>query len=182
MTTARVWMAVLGVAALAAVSGCATAPKPGDGFFDAGDAAAATRVYERELRAGPSEEELERLLFRLGVLYARPEGPTADPARAAELLHQLIERFPAGPHRQPAETLLAQLSAFAECGARKDDLQRRLEEEQAARAAAEREVAAKEAALVAAKGDLARSEALGRRLEHELAELKRIDLERRGGG
>jgi len=175
-------MAVLGAAALVAAWGCATAPKPGDGFFDAGDAAAATRVYEQALRAGPSEEELERLLYRLGVLYARPGGPTADPARAAELLRQLVERFPAGPHRQSAETLLAQLSALAECGAHRDDLARRLEQEQAARAAAEREVAAKAEALEVSRDDLAHAEAQVRRLEHELAELKRIDLERRGGG
>jgi len=193
--------AVLAVALVAA--GCAGVRGGGglrraDDLLARGDYSGAAAAYQEALTGGVPAAEEERALLRLALIYALPESPLHDPARAETLLGRIAARRPAGPHGHAAALLLAQerdrrkLAAdLAVERARADALVSRLEaaESATAEAAGERAAATESAEarvreraeLLRRAGELETELAQCReqiaRLESELAGLKAIDLD-----
>lgn len=193
--------AVLAAALVAA--GCASAGggdplRRADDLLARGDYAGAAAAYQGALTGGVPPAEQERALLRLALIYALPESPLHEPARAQALLGQLAARQPAGPHGRAAALLLGQERDRRRLGAelaveraRADALAARLEaaESATAEAAGERATAAESAEARAREsaelrrraGELETELASCReeitRLESELARLKAIDLE-----
>lgn len=91
----------LGRAALAVVVltllGCASSLRRADRLYEAGAYGEAAAAYEAVLSADAARSGLDRVLLRLAVLYAWPEGPAYDEERARELLGELTRRFASGP-------------------------------------------------------------------------------------
>ena len=199
---ARLAAAALAAAFLAA--GCATV-RGGDGLRRAddllarGDWAGAAAAYHGALADGVPPADQERALLRLALIYALPESPLHEPARAEALLGRLAARGSAGPDGRAAALILAQererrrLAAdLAVESARADALAARLQaaESATAEAAGERAAAAESAEAKARQSaelrrrageievELARCREQVARLESELARLKAIDLER----
>ncbi|RMH22733.1 MAG: hypothetical protein D6696_02645 [Acidobacteria bacterium] len=83
--------------------GCAALPQHADALAAVGSDAAAAAAYERWLAEHPRSPRRDRVLFRLALLYARPQGARHDPARAEELIGRLLAEHPDSPLRAPAE-------------------------------------------------------------------------------
>jgi hypothetical protein len=101
---------VLAVAFLTLLS-CGSSLRRADRFFETGSYAEAAAAYEEALgngtgRGAAGRGEVDRVLLRLALVYALPESPVHDQARARAFFDQLMERFESGPHRSQAALIL----------------------------------------------------------------------------
>jgi len=161
----------------------------GEGYFEAGDYANASQAYETYLRGNASPGNRDRVLLRLALAYSFPQSPVRDPARAKQLLQQLVNDFPKSPFKSPAEFLLrvqeeveslrADLSKRNERMSeltleleklKQSDLQRRSLQESLSRLQEEMETL---------KADLRKRNERIKELTLELERLRQIDLGRR---
>ncbi len=161
----------------------------GEGYFEAGDYGNAAKAYEAYLRANASPGNQDRVLLRLALVYSFPQSPVRDPARAKQLLQQIVNDFPKSPFKSPAEFLLrvqeeveslrADLSKRNERmneltlqleKLKQSDLQRRSLEESFSRLQEEAE---------SLKADLRKRNERIKDLTLELERLRQIDLGRR---
>lgn len=78
-------------------------------------------------RADSSLHDDEEALYRAGLLYASPDSPHYDPARAVETLQRLLERHPDARRRHEAGHLLALLAEVRNLGGRVAELRDQLE-------------------------------------------------------
>jgi len=156
----------------------------GETAFEAGEYARAIEAYSTYLETTPGGPNADRALFRMAMAYSLPESPERDPARAAELLGDLIRNYPGSPFQAAAELLILQQSELqaqqaeverllTDLGARELEIQdltqdldlvRRVELEQM------REQM---------RTEVTRREQRIRQLTEELERLKQIDLRRR---
>lgn len=178
--TIRFQAALLVVSVMA---GCASVepPRPGDGSFSAGDFAGAVVAYEEVVRREPEVlADDPELVERLAWARAVPGHAGSDPARARELLEQLLDR---PEYRSRARALLALVGELEHLQRRQEELATevaalgaRLRQGEAAAATCdarlEEEVERAEALEAKAKELAARA----RRLADELDAIKRIDL------
>lgn len=108
------WLALL--LALGAGAGCAT---PGlrhaDRLFEERAYREAVQAYEETLSAETAGEHLDRVLFRLALLYTLPESRSYDERRARELLKELVRRVDSGPYREQAARILQLEKEWGEC-------------------------------------------------------------------
>lgn len=102
----------------------ACAANPFHRQFEAGDYHSAMSTF----RADSSLHDDERALYRLGLLFALPESPFYDPARARETLRSLLERYPDTGRRDEVEHLVALLEEIQGLGSRVTDLRTRLDQ------------------------------------------------------
>jgi hypothetical protein len=73
-------------------------------------------------RADSSLHDDEEALYRAGLLYASPDSPHYDPARAVETLERLLELHPDTDRRREATHLVALLSEIRSLGGRVAEL------------------------------------------------------------
>jgi hypothetical protein len=80
-----------------------------DARFDAGDWPAAAQLYQSVISEYPelSQPRLDRIHFRLGLIYANPDSSLWDPAQAQELLSPFAQT--AGSEYQPEASILVTL-------------------------------------------------------------------------
>lgn len=181
--------------------GCAGLPgveTTADRLFAARDFAAAESAYREALRRDPTGPRQDRALYRLAVVYGLPESAVYDPEQAESCLERLLAQFPATDYELPARAWLAtrrQLEEMErELAAQRrsiTDRQTRLADLEARLAAAETRLADHDRRAQAAtalaedrrrriaelEAALGRSTRRAERLERDLSELKRIDLD-----
>ena len=152
----------------------------GETAFEAGEYARAIEAYSAYLSSTPGGPYADRVLFRMAMAYSLPESPERDPARAAELLGDLIRNYPASPFQAPAELLVRQQSELqaqqseverllADLGARESQVQNLTQELERVR----------QVELEQMRAEVTRREERIRQLTEELERLKQIDLRRR---
>lgn len=78
-------------------------------------------------RADSSLRNDDEALYRAGLLYASPEVPFYDPARAIETLETLVDRHPGTDHRHEARHLLGLLEEIRSLGGQVAELRDQLE-------------------------------------------------------
>jgi hypothetical protein len=168
------------------LTGCASARKPGDRAFQAGDYPAAAAAYEAAIQRTPAARADPELLLRLAIAYARPDTTVYEPQRAVEVLKEVVTRFRGDRAAREAALLLPNLEQevrllAAVASARRTiadlegELARTREETHALDAAAK----TREDQLARLHASLADAQAQLRRVRDELEQLKRIDLRRR---
>lgn len=110
--------ALLAGAALLAVAlaGCSTSPF--HAHFEAGRHQEAVEAF----RADSSLHDDEEALYRAGLLYASPDSPHYDPARAIDTLERLLELHPDTDRRPEVAHLLALLAEVRSLGGRVAEL------------------------------------------------------------
>lgn len=96
------------LAAALAMIGCATAPFHRHLAAREWGEAASEFASDTTLLKDPDA------LYAAGVLFGSPDRATYDPERAADLLEQLITRFPNSRHRGPSVERLALLNEIRE--------------------------------------------------------------------
>lgn len=97
-------------------AGCATSGlRRGDRLFEERAYPEAVEAYEGALSAGEAGEHLDRVLFRLALLYSLPESRAYDERRARELLKELVQRVDSGPYREQAARILRLEKQWGEC-------------------------------------------------------------------
>ena len=74
----------------------------GDAAFNSGDYARAVRAYDTYLQSSPRTDEVDYILFRLGVSQALSG---LEPASTG-ILNQLIRQFPKSPYTPPARVIV----------------------------------------------------------------------------
>ncbi|MHB1168955.1 MAG: tetratricopeptide repeat protein [Longimicrobiales bacterium] len=164
--------------------------------------AGCSSAFERSFDAGNYDEVVARFeadsalhndpdaMFRAALAYATPDHPSYDPARARDLLDELLRRFPGSSDHREAVALFTSLESserlardgerieteLHELRGRVAELERRLSEQEVLHA----EIANSNVAL---RDSLARTQRLlrvregqMRALQDELGALKRIDL------
>jgi len=159
----------------------------GETAFEAGEYARAIEAYSAYLRATPGGPYADRVVFRMAMAYSLPESPERNPARAAELLGDLIRNYPASPFHPPAELLVRQqaelqekqqelqaqqsevVRLLADLGARESEIQSLAQELERVR----------QVDLEEMRAEVTRREQRIRQLTEELERLKQIDLRRR---
>lgn len=105
------------------IAGCSSSSGPFHGHFEAGRYRQAMEVF----RADSSLHDDEDALYRAGLLYASPDSPRYDPARATETLERLLDLHPGTDHRHEARHLLALLAEVRSLGGRVAELRDQLE-------------------------------------------------------
>jgi hypothetical protein len=75
--------------------------------FISGNYTQAAQAYEHYLQLEPSGGQRDLALFRLGLTYALRPAPNQDWQRAATMLRQVIEDYPASPLKVAAMIILA---------------------------------------------------------------------------
>jgi TolA-binding protein len=78
-----------------------------DTSFVAGNYREAAQAYENYLQLSPAGDKRDEALFRLGLMYALPEGPSQDWRRASAFLRRVVDEFPRSPLRAPASLILS---------------------------------------------------------------------------
>ena len=152
----------------------------GETAFEAGEYARAIEAYSAYLRTTPGGPYADRVLFRMAMAYSLPESPERDPARAAEMLVDLIRNYPGSPFQPPAELLILQQTELqaqqseverllADLGARESEIQNLTQELNRVR----------QVELEQMRAEVTRREERIRQLTQELDRLKQIDLRRR---
>jgi TolA-binding protein len=76
-------------------------------IFNAGNYPEAIKAYENYLQRQPSGEYRDEALFNLAQAYAMPGTGSTDQNKSIAVLKQLIEQYPASPHRIRATLLLS---------------------------------------------------------------------------
>jgi hypothetical protein len=143
--------------------------------------------YTAYLRTTPDGPHADRVLFRMAMVYSIPESPERNPARATDLLGDLILQHPNSPFKQPAELLLRQQAELqvkqselqqqqseverllADLGSRESQIQNLTQELERLR----------QVELEQMRAEVTRREDRIRQLTQELERLKQIDLQRR---
>jgi hypothetical protein len=176
----------IAVALVLALTGCASAPGPGDRAFREGDYPAAAAAYESSLRRDPKARADARLLLRLGLIYATPATPVYEPERAIEVLKEVARNFPSDPAAVEATLLLPHLeqevrlaAAVASAQRRIADLEGELVREREQAQALDAATKGREDQLTRLRASLADAQAQLRRVRDELEQLKMIDLQRK---
>ncbi len=167
-------------------------------FFVAGCSSA----FERSFDAGNYDEVVARFeadstlhgdpdaVFRAALAYATPDHPSYDPARARDLLGDLLRRFPGSSDHRQAVALFSSLESserLARDGARIEtelhalrgriaELERRLSAQEALHAEVANSNVALRDSLERTQRLLRVREGQMRALQDELGALKRIDL------
>ena len=159
----------------------------GEAAFTAGNYADAIQSYNTYLRTTPGGPYADGALFRTAMIYSLPESSERNPARATELLGDLILQYPNSPFKQPAELLLRQQ---AELQAKQSELQlQQLEVERLLADLGSRESQIqsltqelerlRQVEMEQMRAEVTRREDRIRQLSQELDRLKQIDLQRR---
>jgi TolA-binding protein len=78
-----------------------------DAAFVAGNYRGAATAYENYLQLSPDGDMRDEALFRLGLVYALPGGPSQDWSRATSYLKRLLDEHPASPLKAPATLILS---------------------------------------------------------------------------
>jgi len=159
----------------------------GETAFEAGEYARAIEAYSVYLRTTPGGPFADRVLFRMAMAYSLPESPERNPARAAELLQDLIRDYPGSPFQPPAELLVRQQSELqatqSELQAQQSEVERLLadlgsRESQIQNLTQELD-RVRQVELEQVRAEVTRREERIRQLTAELERLKQIDLRRR---
>lgn len=159
----------------------------GETAFEAGEYARAIEAYSAYLQTTPGGPYADRVLFRMAMAYSLPESPGRDPARAAELLGDLIQNYPGSPFHPPAALLIRQQADLREKQAELEAQQSEVERLLADLGARESEIQnltqelerVRQVELEQMRVEVTRREERIRQLTEELERLKQIDLRRR---
>lgn len=178
--------------------GCAVATAPADRLLRLGDAAGAATAYESMLESTGRGIGRDELLYRAALAHALADRREAASARSAQLLRELLSRYPASDHVASARLLLRLLEERAdyESAAREaqlraldlaatndalrrlaDDLQARLGTVETDLDSLREAMAAIQQAAERSHGEAAARERDLRQLREEIDRLKAIDLE-----
>jgi hypothetical protein len=168
------------------LTGCASARRPGDRAFQAGDYPAAAAAYEDAIQRTPAARADPDLLLRLAIAYARPNTTVYEPERAVEILKEVVTRFGGDRAAREAALLLPNLEqevrlAAAVASAKRTiaDLEGELARARSEAHALDTAAKAREDQLVRLRASLADVQSQLRRVRDELDQLKRIDLQHR---
>lgn len=156
--------------------GCASTFREGDRAFAAGAYSRAVSLYRPV--APLTEADLpEAVLFRFALARALAPAPEGDPQGAIASFQELLKRFPQSVYRPQVELVLR---AYESIEAAKKQLAQAQNEVARATArinALEAEAKTRDGALDRLKSALGEAENKARRLQIELDQLKRIDLQ-----
>jgi hypothetical protein len=127
MTKRPLTRGIAGVLLAAAIlESAACAPRAFDRYLRDQQWADASRTFTAD--SGLMNDE--RALYDAGILYSAPARPTYDPARAAQLLRRLLNKFPTTEYRASATDRLALIDALLQgrdsAGVRQRDLEARI--------------------------------------------------------
>lgn len=126
-TAVRAAVGVLCAAGVAAaLAGCAASSSASSSFHRHFEAERYDDAMEA-FRADSSLRNDDEALYRAGLLYASPEVPFYDPARAIETLEALLDRHPDTDRRHEARHLLGLLAEIRSLGGRVAELRDQLE-------------------------------------------------------
>lgn len=164
--------------------------------------AGCSSAFERSFDAGNYDEVVARFeadsalhsdpdaVFRAALAYATPDHPSYDPARARDLLDELLRRFPGSSDHRQAVALFSSLESSVrlardgerietelhELRGRVAELERRLSEQEVLHAEIANSNVALRDSLARTQRMLRVREGQMRALQDELGALKRIDL------